>query len=488
VTRLLVGLALLGLVACSRTPQAASRSRASFAFDIRDTKGRPIPARITLVPVGGTAELKLSATDAVDLRGRMLVAGNKIMTLDGQGELDVPHGHYHAYVSRGIEWTVTITPVGIGSAGFTLRTQLDHVIDTTGWLSGDFHVHASPSWDSHVPLSHRVIEFVTSGVDLIVSTDHNMIADYAPTIAELGVEKYLDSMIGDEVTTLHKGHFGVYPIAASQVGKPYGSQWRHQGDGADIFPAIRRDHPGAIIQVNHPRSHDWMGYFRDEHYSRQAGRALVPGFSLDFDTIEVLNTRALDPVDGVLEDWFSMLDHGHVVTAMGNSDTHDMHSGLGGYPRNYMRVPDDRAGKVSNKDIVDALRGHHSFFTTGPIIDLRSGNAGIGDVVPAPDGRVTLSIEVSAAPWIGVESATLYVNGKVEKRWAIAPSKLPQRLDVQHSIVVSEDSYVVLRADGKQSMWPVAGNTELYQIVPIAITNPLFVDRDGDGRIRTTQL
>jgi hypothetical protein len=481
-TRLL--LALLAAVACSRIPpRTPPPPNASFTFDIRDTKGQLIPARITLVAVGGTPQLGLSRSDAGELRGRTLLSGDKIMTLDGTGIIGVPQGTYDIYVSRGIEWSLVHVPrVAIGPAGYALHAKLDHVIDTTGWVSGDFHVHASPSWDSRVPLAHRVIEFVTSGVDVIVSTDHNMIADYAPVITALGAETYIDSIIGNEITTRRRGHFGAYPLPAAAVGRRYGSEWRWRGDATDIFPAVRRDFPGALIQVNHPRRRNWMGYFLDEHFDPATGRALA-GFSLDFDTIEVFNGRdSRSPVEVVLKDWFSLLDRGFVATAMGNSDTHDIRSSLGGYPRNFIRVRDDRAGAFAVDDIVGALRARRSFFTTGPMVSMRSGEADVGDVVTTSDGNVKLSIEVTAAPWIAVDSATLYVNGKVAMQWTIEPTELPQRLEVECQVTVTEDSYVVLRADGSEPLWPVGGDDDKHPIVPMAVTNPLFIDRDGDGK------
>lgn len=483
-TRISAGIALLALLACSgRPPWVSSPPDATFAFEIRDTNGRLIPARITLVAVEGTPAVRLSRRDAGELRGRTLLTGNKIMTLDGRGAVEVPQGTYDVYVSRGIEWTLAHLPrVVVGPDGYVLRAKLDHVVDTSGWLSGDFHVHASPSWDSRVPLAHRVIEFATSGVDLIVSTDHNLIADYAPSIAELEAGSYVDSMIGNELSTRRRGHFGIYPLPADRVGETYGRLWRFRGDADDIFPAVRRDFPDALVQVNHPRRGDWMGDFWREHFDPTTGMA-KPGFTLGFDTIEVYNGRdSRSPLEVVLKDWFELLDRGLVVTAMGNSDTHDLRSTLGGYPRNYVRVHDDRPGAADEDEIVAALRAHQAYFTTGPIVSLRSGDAGIGDVVTAPDGTVTVAIEVTAAPWIDIDAATLYVNGRIARRWPIEPTQLPQRLEAELEIVVESDSYVVLRVDGDQPLWPVGGDDDEHPIVPVAITNPLFIDRDGDGK------
>ena len=61
--------------------------------------------------------------------------------------------------------------------------------------SGSVHVHAAPSPDSIVPLTHRILEFVADGIDMIVSADHNSVTDYAPSIRQLGLGevKFLDA-------------------------------------------------------------------------------------------------------------------------------------------------------------------------------------------------------------------------------------------------------------------------------------------------------
>jgi hypothetical protein len=58
---------------------------------------------------------------------------------------------------------------------------------------------------------------------------------------------------------------------------------------------------------------------------------------------------------------------------------------------------------------------------------------------------------------------------------------VPIRLETTHEIEVKADSYVTLRVAGDQPMWPVAGDAEHAQVLPIAVTNPIFVDVDGNG-------
>src|SRR5262249_18498870 len=145
--------------------------------------------------------------------GAAVVAYNRVMTLSGVGVVPLPVGTYDVYVSRGPEWDLYVARrVQVTPKGAVLRAALHHVVSTPGWLSGDFHVPAAASPDSHVPMQDRIYEFASDGVELIVSTDHNVVSDYAPLIAELGAGPFLTSLPGDELTTGGWGHFGAFPL------------------------------------------------------------------------------------------------------------------------------------------------------------------------------------------------------------------------------------------------------------------------------------
>lgn len=122
----------------------------------------------------------------------------------GKVQAEVKPGTYTVSVSRGIEYTITkldnvaITAGGTAKLG---RVTLKHVVDTTGYLSADFHIHSGRSFDSSVPLSPRVASFAGEGVEVLVSTDHDMNTDYAPTIKKMGLNGFIASIIGTEVTT-----------------------------------------------------------------------------------------------------------------------------------------------------------------------------------------------------------------------------------------------------------------------------------------------
>jgi hypothetical protein len=190
-------------------------------------------------------------------------------------------------------------------------------------------------------------------------------------------------------------------------------------------------------------------------------------------------------VDRVVDDWFALLNHDHLVTATGNSDTHHLSFNIGGYPRNYVKVREDKPERIDPKEVAAAVRGHHAFFTTGPFVSLEVNGGSIGDLVPARGGKATAEITVKAAPWVSVDRVTLYLNGAEVKRWTVAPGAGPERFHEKFDLSTPRDGYVVVRVDGEKSLSPVVGDGKTFTAYPFALTNPVFLDVDGDGKYRT---
>ena len=392
-----------------------------LSFDVRDAKtGEPVPCKLTLIGVDGSRDPAFTRNDIGRQDGDSVTAYNRILSLTGIGVVHVPLGTYDVTVSRGPEWDdLTVRALKLTAKGAFVTARLSHVINSEGWVSADFHVHASPSSDSRVPMHDRIYEFVADGVEMIVSTDHNVISDYDPFIRELDAGRFIASAIGDEMTTGSWGHFGAFPLPRELEKPGHGALLVHGRNPTDFFKDVRSNAPDAIIDVHHPRIDNEIGYFdlgQLDSHSDRAGRA---GFSWDFDAVEVMNGYQ-DPVrksvDRVIDDWFSLLNHGHLVTATGNSDTHHLTYNIGGYPRNYVRVQDDRPQWVDGKQVARAVKSHHSFFTTAPFVRVTCGSGTIGDLVAAPGGKATAEIEVQAAPWVAVDRVTAYVNGRELKR------------------------------------------------------------------------
>jgi hypothetical protein len=466
------------------------RDEGGLSFDVRDAKtNEPIPCKLTFVGAAGTPDPELTRVDIGRQEGdRAIAAFNRVMTLAGVGVARLPVGTYDVTVSRGPEWDIATQRVTVTQKGAALTARLAHVVDTPEWLSGDFHVHAARSPDSRVPMQDRIYEFVADDVELIVATDHNVVSDYEPYIKELDAGKYIAGMIGDELTTAGWGHFGAFPLPADLERAGQGAVLVHGRRPDDFFRDVRTNAPDAVIDVHHPRIDAEIGYFDIGKLDSHTDRAEKPGFSFDFDAVEVMNGYQ-DPVrrsvDRVIDDWFSLINHEHLITAMGNSDTHHLTFNIGGYPRNYVRLRDDRPAMLSPKLVAQAVKGHHVFFTTGPIVELTVNGGIIGDLVLARGGKAKAEITVKAAPWISVDRVTLYVNGREAKRWTVpAAGTSVLRFHEIVDVATQTDGYVVVRVDGDKPLAPVVGDRKTFTAYPFALTNPVFLDVNGDGHYR----
>jgi hypothetical protein len=237
----------------------------------------------------------------------------------GAGGAEVRPGTYRVWVSRGIEYAlehqdVTIEAGKTASLGFTLK----QVVKTPGWISGDFHVHSVKSVDSDMELSDRVASYAVEGVDLLSSTDHNYVADFAPTIDALHLEDWVRSVVGLELTSLEMGHFNAFPLVIQPGPVQHGSfRWFFRPPG-ELFAQLRGlgvDPQRTVVQVNHPRD-TVLGYFNAFNVGTYTGGPIPPtsaialdssplpdgstspydpsNFSLDFDAMEVFNGKRFD--------------------------------------------------------------------------------------------------------------------------------------------------------------------------------------------------
>ncbi len=463
----------------------AAPKEASLYFVARDAAtGEPIPCKVTFVGVHGTVDPAFTSDDQPLRIEGGIAAYTRVFSKSGRGAVKLRHGSYDVHVTRGPEWSEHVQKgVRVGGAPVSIEARLSHVVDTPGWLSGDFHVHAEPSYDSDVPLEARVYEFVAEGVDLIVSTDHNVTADYAPAIAELGAGALLTSIVGTELTTVDWGHFGAFPLAPAGRLPIKGAHVSGRPPSV-LFPQMRTRSPRGVIDVHHPRL-GRMGYFDRGRFESERAHFGKPGASLDFDAVEVLNGfLASDRVtlDTVMQDWFALLRAGRRVTGMGNSDTHHLHYNLAGYPRNYVRLDDDLPAGVTPRAVADAVRAGHVIFSTGPFVRLRVDGRDIGDLAKIDDGLAHGDIEVLAAPWIDVARVRIYLDGRVHFDWAVTPSSETSRFHRSFELPVGADGFVVARADGDRTLGPSVGEGEWFRVYPLAVTNPIYLDADGDGR------
>ena len=417
-------------------------------------------------------------------------------------ELALTPGRYRVIATRGLEYTLRETQLTL-AAGERRALALEappRAFETPGWIGADLHVHSAPSMDAALPMPQQLAAFAAHGGELIVTAEHDRIVDASETIARLGLEGRIASVIGAEVTsTFHGdetlftiGHLNAFPLryvrTAYRGGAPRSEGLRVRSVIAELRAAAGE----PFVQINHPRG-STPDDVRDGAFFSHLGvkgkpfapaRPLLAGRNrslvepdarglrdVDFSGIEILNGKRQDRYRLARADWLSLLLQGERRTATANSDSHSLGE-IVAVPRNYVALPDDAIARFDEAAFLAALKAGRSFGTNGPFVFAKLGEAGVGDTFAGTAG--TLALEIRAAPWVPVREVRVYVNAQLVARKALAAGERRTSFPLRFS----RDAFVFVEAEGP-AQEPYASVLPGHR--PLAFTNPIFVDVDRDG-------
>ncbi len=500
---------------------------------------------------------------------------------DGAGTLELPPGTYVVYASRGLEYTIDSQLIAVDSGGTTtVSLSVKRVVDTRGYVSADFHVHSGKSFDSSLPVTDRVASFAAEGVEVMVSTDHDFMTDYAPIVDDLGLAAEINSIIGNELTggipvpadqtqggvqlfPEGIGHWNAWPLSVIPNNRRNGAPQdefitpgtaidRLRGmdslvflgktpDTANIADWLRAIGIGEatgdeeVVMFNHPRAGFAgtvvIGMFNS--LANPGGNPMVGGYdptlpitefpnvglftpslynkavvgpdgtdtnALSFDAIELMNGGDLGGFTAVHDDWCSLVKQGFHKTATAVSDSHRLVMENAGFGRSFVASSTDDPAAINEDELTANVKDMNLVGTSGPFIrfsveDDNLVDKQMGETAVSTGSKVVVKIRVEAAPWIPVEEVRIYRNCDLIETRAIKSSKVlgkvlrfNQALPIEG---IDDDSFITVEAsvriDGKGN--PVMPSLlETVQtiepgVVPLGFTNPVFVDRNGDGYV-----
>jgi hypothetical protein len=482
---------------------------------------------ITITP-GNVAAIKLPVSDAGALRLTLLErragantpspgkiqlfaldSGRRVVPpvlvgSDGLAEISAAPGRYRVVASRGPEFTLADQVITVDSGKTSAATlTLDRVVDTRGFIGCDLHQHSAPSADSGVSTRERVLSNAAEGVECAVASEHNLIVDLGPIVREAKLEPFFRSIIGDELTSDASrepfGHLNAFPLQVDPTDARGGAFAVRDRTGKEVIDAIRAVPGEHVIQVNHPRT-GRTGYFDQYRFDPAAGVGAAPGYDARFDAVEVWSGRYVKARSAVLDDLFALLRTSHPVTPTANTDNHAIFGQEAGYPRTYVKVTDDDPARLDPADLAAGLRTRRDVvLTNGPFVTVHLGDVEQGGLATLPKQGATLGVHVERAPWIDVTELlvrvgnivqTIPLAGKPGPSGAIIDDvevrlERPGRSAVPkpHGLraLVSEDTFVIVEVRGQKPLEPVLTG-DAAEILPFAMTAPLWIDEDGDGK------
>lgn len=302
------------------TITADSTSRVNFvltpaghiSYLITDEGGETIPSRMTFIELDEDGERLPWEASSVPVLGDAH-RDHGIVHLEhahrGKGRITLPAGRYDIVVSRGFEYSIAeLHDVEVlAGQDIPIEATLIHEVDTRGYISGDFHIHQSPSSDAGLPLDIRIKAAAAEGVEFISSSDHDHLTDYDPMVRELGLERYLKTQVGSETSPLEFGHFNGFPLKYDDSDGNMHDPPPWAGRVlSEVFQEMRdraSDPDDFVLQANHPRD-GFLGLYSQIGLKGYSMERATPGMEMcnpvieevpcNFDAFELMNGKHIE--------------------------------------------------------------------------------------------------------------------------------------------------------------------------------------------------
>jgi hypothetical protein len=462
---------------------------------ITSETGGPIPCKLSLTGKDGTPS-PFYGPDSGTFQ-----VHNCVYTEDGTFKVELGPGTYDVIISRGPEYDAIFTEIEVRANKVTpLRGSLVRTVSTPGWVSTDFHSHSSPSGDNTGSQFGRVLNLLAEHIEFAPCTEHNRISTYAPHLARLSAHKWMATCTGMELTgsLLPVNHQNAFPL----VHRPRTQDGGGPRVSDNPITQIKRlamwdNNSDKLVQENHPNLVRILGD-RDEDGKPDAGFR---------DMLQYMDVVEIHPLDTILQRpgsevflatnrnpsfrWLQMLNLGYRISGVVNTDAHYNFHGSG-WLRNYVRSATDAPAQIDTMEMVHRSERGQVVMTTGPFLEVIADNGeekvGPGEDLLAKDGRVTIHIRVQCANWFDVNRVQILINGKLDDRYNFTRRKNGDRFrhgvvkfDQQIPLELTSDAHIVVVTAGEGlQLGPVMG-AERGRQMPIAVSNPVFIDRDGSG-------
>ncbi len=372
-------------------------------------------------------------------------------------------GDYQIVVSHGPEFSVSKTNLtvvaGDASTPQVVAATVVPVVDTTGFVSADHHVHLINSPDSTVSKDERIVTMLAEGVDYFVASDHDYKTDLASDVAALGASALIKTAVSDEITYFDSGHFGAYPMdlvpgsvtggaidwgrAGVSPGQGYPSNGSYDLSVNEMALAAKGAPNNAIVvQANHFNS-GTLGYFRTSGIDTSVAPpqsstvppkirqnpAITNLYSDELTALELWIENGRDQnalaLGENLGDYISMLnlfDSTHPLQRKGivcDSDSHSTTIVQAGGPRNMLASATDDPASLVPSDLAESVNDGRNVCTNGPFVrvsivgdggDTASHDLADDLIVPATLGTATVHVDVESPTWAEYDRIEIYFN------------------------------------------------------------------------------
>lgn len=465
---------------------------------IADDRGGPIPCKVQFLGREGVKNPDFGPDSGEH------GVGNVYYSHDGRFRQALEPGVYDVIVSHGPEYDAVFTRIEAKRGAETpLEARLVRSVKTDGWISTDFHSHATPSGDNTSSQLGRVLNLLCEHVEFAPCTEHNRLSTYDPHLERLGAGQLMATCVGMELTgkPLPLNHQNAFPLILRPNTQDNGAPTSDDDPATQIERLALWDGASEkLVQVNHPDI-GWMFHDRNGDGKRDGGFSGMIGH---MDVIEVHPLATIfDPPtrefgaatrNNTIVNWLQLLNGGRRIPGVVNTDAHYNFHGSG-WLRNYVKSPTDDPARIRTLDVVHAAERGHLVMTSGPFLEvsLRKAEGPPAEAIPgddlaAPGGPLILKVRVQCPNWFDVDRVQVFVNGRAPKELNFTRQSDSSRFadgvvkfDHEIPLTLQRDAHVIVAAIGEQSKLGAVMGPDHHDDRPVAVSNPIYVDVNGGG-------
>jgi hypothetical protein len=462
--------------------------------------GDPVACKVDFEPLDGGAAPDFGP-DSAEYGVR-----NLIYTPDGTFHAEVRPGKFRILVSHGPEFDAVPLEIAV-AAGLTSNVEaaLAHSVDTTGWISADFHSHSSPSGDNAASQLGRVLNLLAEHIEFAPCTEHNRITNYLPHLKTLSALERMATCAGMELTgqPLPLNHQNAFPLVEHVHTQDGGGPTTHPDPVVQIERLAMWDNASdKLVQTNHP---DLVQMLGDKDQDGQADGGFEGMFGF-MDVVEVHPPEQIfqSPEEiaarptreqrlNTIVNWMQLLNFGYRVPGVVNTDAHWNYHGSGPL-RNFIRSSTDDPSQVDVMDLVHDSEHGHIVMSNGPFLEVTGSSidnpydALPGDAYRAAQNKVTLHVRVQCPNWLDVNLVQIFVNGRADERYRFTRRTHPLmfadgvvKFDQKIAVELTADAHLIVAVGNEGGTLGRVYGPDAGLALPTAVANPIFVDVEGNG-------
>lgn len=489
----------LGVNALAESLTLDSASR--IIAQVTDKAGQALPAKLQILGVEPTVNPNFGP-DTAEYAIR-----NLLYTASGSASHPLAPGKYTVIVSHGPEFDAVTEAIEV-KPGQTarLKVALTRMVDSTGWISGEFHSHSTPSGDNTSLQRGRVLNLLAENLEFCPCTEHNRIDTYEDDLQALKATKWMATCTGMELTgsPLPVNHQNAFPLKRTPLTQDGGGPVTDENPVVQIERlALWDDKSDKIVQMNHPHLPQIM---RDRDLDGQAD----DGFRKMFEFADVIEIHPLESIfktpaaDAAPRDrgsnrmfnWMLMLNLGYRTPGVVNTDAHYNWHGSG-WLRNYIVSSIDDPAKITIEEMRQAIEGGHMVMSSAPFlqtelratIDGKDQKAIPGSSVALGPNKARLWIRVQCANWYDINRVQVFANGRPVPEMNFTRGTHAGlfgggvvRFETEINLPnFKEDTHLIVATIGEGLQLGEVMGTEFGKNPPVAVANPIYLDIDGSG-------